>query len=89
LQLFDRLRNEPHCFKKLIPLKGDIKIEGLGLSSVDRNTLIERVSIIFHVAANVRFDNTLKKAIFINLRATRDICVLSKSLKNLMVSDHI
>ncbi|EFN74412.1 Fatty acyl-CoA reductase 1 [Camponotus floridanus] len=84
--LFDRLRNErPHCFKKLIPLKGDIKIEGLGLSSVDRNTLIERVSIIFHVAANVRFDNTLKKAIFINLRATRDICVLSKSLKNLMV----
>lgn len=88
LQLFDRLRNKrPHCFEKLIPLKDDIEVEGLGLSSADRNTLIEKVSIIFHVAANVTFDNTLKKAIFINLRATRDICVLGECLKNLAVSN--
>lgn len=88
LQLFDRLRSEqPHCFEKLIPLKGDIKVEGLGLSSADRNTLIEKVSIIFHVAANVRFDNALKETVLQNIRSTRDICVLGESLKNLVVGN--
>ncbi|XP_029174611.1 fatty acyl-CoA reductase 1-like [Nylanderia fulva] len=62
--LKNRLRSEqPHCLKKLIPLKGDIEIERLGLSFADRNTLIEKVSIIFHVAATVKFDDTLKKAV--------------------------
>ncbi|XP_029667497.1 putative fatty acyl-CoA reductase CG8306 [Formica exsecta] len=90
LQLFDRLRSEqPHCFEKLIPLKGDIEVEELGLSSADRNMLIEKVSIIFHVAANVRFDNTLKKTVLLNIRSTRDICVLGKSLKNLVVLVHV
>lgn len=88
LQLFDRLRSEqPHCFEKLIPLKGDIEVEELGLSSADRNMLIEKVFIIFHVAANVRFDNTLKKTVLLNIRSTRDICGLGKSLKNLVVSN--
>ncbi|CAL1687698.1 unnamed protein product [Lasius platythorax] len=90
LQLFDKLRSEqPHCFKKLIPLKGDIEVEGLGLSSADRNTLIEKVSIIFHVAASVKFDDTLKKAVLMNTRATRDICVLGESLKNLVALVHV
>ncbi|XP_072751664.1 fatty acyl-CoA reductase 1-like [Anoplolepis gracilipes] len=88
--LFDRLRSEqPHCFEKLIPLNGNIEMEGLGLSSDDKNTLIKKVSIIFHVAANVRFDITLKKAVLINVRSTRDICILGKSLKNLVALVHV
>jgi len=48
--------------------------------------LVERVTIIIHAAASVRFNNSLKYAIFVNTRATRDICILAQNMKNLIVS---
>jgi len=73
-------------FDKLVPISGDISEKGLGLSVADRQMLVERVTIIIHAAASVRFNNSLKYAIFTNIRATRDICILAQSMKNLMVS---
>ncbi|XP_029158104.1 fatty acyl-CoA reductase 1-like [Nylanderia fulva] len=76
-KLFDVLRSErPSAFNKLIPIHGDVSLEGLGLQPIDREMLIERVSIIFHVAASVRFDESLREAVFNNTRSTRDICIL-------------
>jgi len=49
--------------------------------------LVERVTIIIHAAASVRFNDNLKYAIFVNTRGTRDICILAKSMKNLIVSN--
>ncbi|XP_014478610.1 PREDICTED: putative fatty acyl-CoA reductase CG5065 [Dinoponera quadriceps] len=84
--LFDTLRHaQPNCFDKLIPVEGDISLENLGLSAADTDTLIEKTSIIFHVAANVKFDNTLKNVVFRNVRSTRDICILGGRMKNLTV----
>ncbi|XP_024886093.1 fatty acyl-CoA reductase 1-like [Temnothorax curvispinosus] len=84
MPLFDKLREErPSNFEKLVPISGDIREKGLGLSAADRQMLIERVSIIIHGAASVRFNDTLKNAIFANTRATRDICILAQSMKNL------
>jgi len=73
-------------FEKLVPISGDISEKGLGLSAADRQMLVDRVTIIIHAAASVRFNNTLKYAIFANTRATRDICILAQSVKNLIVS---
>ncbi|XP_018339306.1 PREDICTED: fatty acyl-CoA reductase 1-like, partial [Trachymyrmex septentrionalis] len=42
------------------------------------------VTIIIHAAASVRFNNSLKYAIFANTRATRDICILAQNMKNLI-----
>lgn len=71
----------------MIPVAGDITAsDNLGLSLVDRQTLIERVSIIFHIAANVHFNCSLKSVIFTNVRATRNICILAEEMKNLVVS---
>lgn len=71
----------------MIPVAGDITAsDNLGLSLVDRQTLIEKVSIIFHVAASVRFNGSLKSMIFSNVRATRNICMLAEEMKNLVVS---
>ncbi|XP_017879692.1 putative fatty acyl-CoA reductase CG5065 [Ceratina calcarata] len=90
LPLFDKLRAEnPSCFEKLIPILGDVTAEGLGLPPVERRVLIERVSIIFHVAANVRFNENLKKDILSNTRSTRDICILAGSMKNLVALMHV
>lgn len=87
LQLFDKLRNErPSSFEKLVPVAGNVATEGLGLLPADRQILIDRVSVIFHVAADVRFDRSLKDAIFNNTRSVRDMCILASNMKNLAVS---
>lgn len=86
-QLFDKLRNEqPSRFDKLIPVLGNVSYENLGLQPVDRQVLVEKVSIVYHAAANVRFDESLKSAIFSNTRSTRDICKLAQDMKKLVVS---
>lgn len=86
-QLFDKLKKErASCFEKLIAVRGDTSVEGLGLTTTDREMIVDRVSIIFHVAANVRFDKNLKKDIFSNTRSTRDVCVMAGNMKNLVVS---
>ncbi|KYN06164.1 Fatty acyl-CoA reductase 1 [Cyphomyrmex costatus] len=85
LPLFEKLREEqPSQFEKLIPISGNVSEKGLGLSVEDKQMLIERVTIIIHAAASVRFNNSLKYAVFVNIRATRDICILAQSMKNLI-----
>ncbi|EFN70119.1 Fatty acyl-CoA reductase 1, partial [Camponotus floridanus] len=84
--LFDILRSEqPSALNKLIPIASDVSVEGLGLLPSDREMLIEKVNIIFHVAASVRFDDNLRKAIFNNTRSTRDLCILATEMKKLVV----
>lgn len=56
------------------------------MASQDRDTLIREVSIVFHVAATVRFDEKLKLAMAINVRSARDILHLCKEITNLKVS---
>ncbi|CAL1678604.1 unnamed protein product [Lasius platythorax] len=85
LPLFDKLREErPSNFKKLIPVLGDTSQENLGLSAVDRQMLTEKVTIIIHSGASVKFNDSLKYAILTNTRSTRDICILAESMKNLV-----
>ena len=46
--------------EKILPVVGDITVPQLGLSSEDRQLLIDNVSIVFHSAASVKFDDPLK-----------------------------
>lgn len=57
----------------------------LGLSDDDYGTLTRNVSIVFHVAATVRFDEPIRDAIIKNVRGTREIVALFKRMKNLSV----
>lgn len=45
---------------KILPVKGDIAEENLGMSDEDWEMLQEDVEIVFHSAATVRFDEDLK-----------------------------
>lgn len=45
---------------KIVPVKGDIAEENLGMSDEDWEMLQENVEIVFHSAATVRFDEDLK-----------------------------
>lgn len=86
-QLFLKLKDEQPKFRhQIVAIAGDCSQPNLGISSQDRDTLIREVSIVFHVAATVRFDEKLKLAMAINVRSVRDIMHLCKEIMNLKVS---
>jgi fatty acyl-CoA reductase len=64
---------------------GDISEEGLGLSEDIYNQLCEQVTIVFHSAATVNFDENLKSSVRTNVKATKRIVSLCKLIQNLKV----
>lgn len=89
LPLFTPLKsNDPTVLEKLVPIAGDVAELKLGISSSDFY-LMRNVSIIFHSAASVRFDDTLQYAVFMNTRGTREIMQFAKSLHNIKVVMHV
>lgn len=73
---------------KLQVIEGDVKDLRLGISSDDYE-IIKSCTIIFHLAACVRFDDHLKAAILLNTRGTREICELAKSMPRLKAFVHV
>ena len=58
--IFEKMQGSP-CLAKVVALAGDISLPRLGLSDQDLDSLVENVSVIFHSAATVRFDEELSK----------------------------
>lgn len=87
-QLFDKIRAERPgvAENKIVPVLGDLSEIRLGVSDDDYNTLVRNVSIVFHVAATVRFDESIRDAVFKNVRGTREVVALAEQMKNLVVS---
>ncbi|XP_050463960.1 fatty acyl-CoA reductase wat-like [Cataglyphis hispanica] len=88
--LFTKLRDEQPKFRhQIVAIAGDCSQPNLGMSSQDRATIIREVSIVFHVAATLRFDEKLKLAVPVNVRSTRDVLNLCKEISNLKSFVHV
>lgn len=86
LQLFDKLRKErPHELNKIIPILGDVTEPELGISQSDQNLLIRTVSVVFHSAATVKFDEALKLSVTINMLGTKRLVELCHRMMGLEV----
>lgn len=87
--LFGLLRkNVLNVLNKLIPINGDVTELSLGLSP-DDIIRMKNVSIIFHSAASVRFDDSVKYAVLLNTRGTREMVKFAEKLPNLKVFLHV
>lgn len=88
--VFDRLNAEKkdHLLSKIIPIAGDVAELGLAISDEDKKRM-QQVSILFHVAASVRFDDPLKDAILMNTRGTRETVAFAETLPQLDVFMHV
>lgn len=71
--------------RKVVAIAGDVTMTKLGLSAADRQLLVDRVSIVIHCAATVRFDASIKQAVIINTRGTKYMLDLASEMKNLEV----
>lgn len=76
-------------FSKLAAVGGDVGEEGLGLSTKDKKTLIDNVHFVFHSAATLDFEASLKATVNINLLGTRRIVQLCKEITNLKALLHV
>ncbi|XP_046975946.1 fatty acyl-CoA reductase wat-like [Vanessa cardui] len=88
--VFDRLKEEVPKFRhKIVAIPADCEAAGLGLNITDRQTLIEKVHVIFHSAATVKFDEHLRAALITNVQAPLYLLELAKDMKGLKVFMHI
>ncbi|KAK7862554.1 hypothetical protein R5R35_000005 [Gryllus longicercus] len=88
--LFDRVRAQrPEALGRLQVVEGDSAQPGLALAEADARVLAERVSVVFHLAASVRFDDPLITAVRINACATRDLLELATRMTKLKAFVHV
>jgi len=88
--VFKRLSSRSEeLLSKVSAVSGDITSPRLGLSDDDVRMLQEKVSIVFHVAATVKFDMDLKSAVKINVTATKQLAKLCKSFQHLQSMVHV
>ncbi|XP_069696765.1 putative fatty acyl-CoA reductase CG5065 [Periplaneta americana] len=92
-KIFDNLRtispNGLCVLEKVIPINGDVTKPGLGLSDQNRNLLCKEVSMVFHSAATVRFNEQLKTALVTNVIGTQNIVKLCKEMIRLKSLVHV
>lgn len=81
--VFYKLKTKDQSFMKRIRvIEGDLQIAGLGISEESRDYIIKNAQIVLHAAADVKFDRSLKKAVEVNVRGTRDLLrILEKAEK--------
>ncbi|CAH0714672.1 unnamed protein product, partial [Brenthis ino] len=85
-EVFNRVKADcPDNLKKIVVVKGDITEFKLGLNSKDLHMLQEKVSIVFHFAATLKFNEPLSVAMKVNYEGTDEVLRVSNSMKNIEV----
>ena len=85
--MFDNVRSKnADVLKKLVAIQGDIMLPGLGLSEEDTALLAANVSVVFHAAATVKFDEAIKLSLQMNVLGTKRMIELCHKMDKLVVS---
>ncbi|ALC49541.1 CG18031 [Drosophila busckii] len=88
-KVFQVLRvQKPQELDKLVPIAGDVSLPQLGITPEDVRRLAQ-VSLVFHCAATVRFDEPLRVALRLNVGGTLEAIKFSEQLRQLRVFVHV
>ncbi|KAB7508033.1 putative fatty acyl-CoA reductase [Armadillidium nasatum] len=89
-KLFDNIRkSNAQVLSKLVAVEGDITLPELGLSPKDTKMLAENVSVVFHAAATVKFDEALKLSLQMNVLGTIRMVELCHKMDKLVALIHV
>ncbi|GMT35552.1 hypothetical protein PFISCL1PPCAC_26849, partial [Pristionchus fissidentatus] len=87
--LFDRIRRDcPEVLQKVIVIEGDLMEENLGMSQHDIQRICDEVSVVFHCAATVKFDEKLREAVGMNVKGTTRMISLCHKMPKLACLVH-
>lgn len=89
-EIFTRTRQDsPETLSKLVPIAGEVSGDGLTMSESDEEMIKDNVTIVFHVAAAVKFNEELKRAADLNTWGTKHIMDLCSQMVNLKSVVHV
>uniref|UniRef100_A0A914WK32 Fatty acyl-CoA reductase n=3 Tax=Plectus sambesii TaxID=2011161 RepID=A0A914WK32_9BILA len=87
--LFDRVRSKyPDRFNKLVAIDGNLMEPELALNQPDMHRLCDDVSVVFHCAATVKFDEALRISVEMNVLGTQRLIALCHKMRNLVSVVH-
>lgn len=69
----------------MVCVAGDVTEPDLGLSEENRIKLLDEVSIVFHSAATVKFNESLDTAVSLNTLGTQRVLLFCRQMKKLKV----
>ncbi|XP_049767050.1 fatty acyl-CoA reductase 1-like isoform X1 [Schistocerca cancellata] len=84
--VFSKVQEEqPDFARHLSVIAGDVSSPDFRLAEQEMAALRRDVSIVFHCAASVRFDDSLRQAVTTNVVGTKRVLQLAEQLPNLQV----
>ncbi|RZC42844.1 NAD binding 4, Sterile, Epimerase, 3Beta HSD, and/or RmlD sub bind domain containing protein, partial [Asbolus verrucosus] len=88
--LFDPLKKQnPTALKKCHIIPGDICEDNFGISPENRLLLQNEVNFIYHSAASIRFDQSLKTAVRVNTKSIKTLLQFARECKQLLLLVHV
>lgn len=66
-----------------------MSIDGLGINVNEQQKLIDNITVVFHCAANVRFDQAIEDAVNLNTLGTNRVLKLAQQMDKLKVFEHV
>lgn len=88
IPMFQRIINEkPWVMNKIVPVYGDISVKGFGLSEKHFEKVLQ-CQLVFHVAASLRLEASLRPNIIMNLTGTKNTMEIARMMKNLQLMVH-
>lgn len=83
--MFKRVLDEkPEVMKKIYPVCGEITLPNFGMSDEHLKRVVESTEVMFHLAASLKLEATLKPNILMNLTGTKHVLDLAKQMKRLV-----
>ncbi len=83
-QIFSKVKEQqPNIMEKVTAVRGDVTLPELGLSPSDLQLLTENVSVVFHSAATVKFNEELKTALVMNVKGPMELLEICRKMKHL------
>ena len=80
---------KPEVLKKIFPVFGEITKPNFDLSPENLKRVTETTQIVFHLAASLKLEATLKTNVIMNLIGTRNTLDLVKQMSNLIYMVHL
>ncbi|CAH1163117.1 unnamed protein product [Phaedon cochleariae] len=76
-------KRNPDILNRIKAVAGDITLPNLGISAKEYQMLIERINVVFHSAATVRFDEELRNAFIHNTLGTKKVLEMCNKMQQL------
>ncbi|XP_060050571.1 fatty acyl-CoA reductase 2 isoform X2 [Erinaceus europaeus] len=89
-KLFDKVKEVcPDLHAKIRPISADLDHNDLAIGKEDMQELLSCTNIVFHCAATVRFDDHLRHAVQLNVKATQQLLLMASQMPKLEAFIHI